>query len=131
MPPTIPGAVANLYAQSVLNLMTGWIMLWEGAIVDIPEGWSLCDGTNGTPDLRDKFVIGAGDSYAPDDADGDIDHNHTFEGIGHLHTIAGGVGLLDGYQYVPVTTTVKATGTFDNDSAPPPYYALAYIMRTG
>lgn len=47
--------------------MIGIICLWEGAIVDIPAGWQLCDGTNGTPDLRNKFVIGAGDTYAVND----------------------------------------------------------------
>lgn len=46
--------------------MKGLICLWSGAIVDIPAGWSLCDGGGGRPDLRDKFVIGAGDHYAVD-----------------------------------------------------------------
>lgn len=47
--------------------MIGIIVLWYGAIVDIPAGWQLCDGTNGTPDLRNKFIAGAGDTYAVDD----------------------------------------------------------------
>lgn len=47
--------------------MKGIIVLWAGAIADIPAGWSLCDGTGGRPDLRDKFVIGAGSTYNPDD----------------------------------------------------------------
>ena len=38
---------------------TGVIVAWSGAIVDIPAGWALCDGANGTPDLRDKFIVGA------------------------------------------------------------------------
>ena len=37
----------------------GCIILWSGTVSTIPSGWRLCDGTNGTPDLRDKFVIGA------------------------------------------------------------------------
>lgn len=37
----------------------GGIVMWSGSIADIAPGWQLCDGTNGTPDLRDKFVIGA------------------------------------------------------------------------
>lgn len=48
--------------------MKGLICLWGGAIVDIPAGWALCDGNGGRPDLRDKFVIGAGNTYAPDDS---------------------------------------------------------------
>lgn len=47
--------------------MKGIICIWAGAIVDIPSGWSLCDGSGGRPDLRDRFVIGAGSTYNPDD----------------------------------------------------------------
>lgn len=47
--------------------MKNIICIWAGAIVDIPAGWALCDGNDGRPDLRDKFVIGAGDTYAPDE----------------------------------------------------------------
>lgn len=47
--------------------MKGIIVIWSGAIADIPAGWSLCDGFNGRPDLRDKFLIGAGGSYNPGD----------------------------------------------------------------
>lgn len=48
--------------------MKNIIVLWSGAIVDIPAGWALCDGNNGTPDLRNAFVIGAGDLFNPGDA---------------------------------------------------------------
>lgn len=47
--------------------MGNMIVIWSGAIVDIPAGWALCDGNNGTPDLRNKFIIGAGDTYAVND----------------------------------------------------------------
>lgn len=46
--------------------MKGIIVLWGGAIVDIPAGWGLCDGLNGKPDLQDRFVLGAGATYSPD-----------------------------------------------------------------
>ena len=39
-----------------MDIKPGCIIMWSGAIVDIPEGWLLCDGTNGTPDLTDKFI---------------------------------------------------------------------------
>ena len=42
------------------NVETGTIVIWSGTIANIPTGWQLCDGTNGSPDLRDKFVVGAG-----------------------------------------------------------------------
>ena len=41
----------------------GAIVLWSGSASDIPTGWALCDGTNGTPDLRNRFVVGAGGAY--------------------------------------------------------------------
>lgn len=49
---------------------SGAIMMWSGSIASIPSGWLLCDGTNGTPDLRDRFIVGAGDGYAVGDTGG-------------------------------------------------------------
>eukprot|EP01046_Picozoa_sp_COSAG06_P008399 COSAG06_NODE_423_length_15942_cov_7.276463_14_plen_356_part_00 len=42
----------------------GMISQWAGSVDTIPEGWALCDGENGTPDLRDKFVVAAGVKFA-------------------------------------------------------------------
>ena len=42
-----------------LSLPKGSIIVWSGTIASIPAGWQLCDGTNGTPDLRDRFIVGA------------------------------------------------------------------------
>ena len=52
------------YAQ-IANSATpsGCIAIWSGSITSIPSGWRLCDGTDGTPDLRDKFVVCAGTTY--------------------------------------------------------------------
>lgn len=45
----------------------GGIIMWSGAVSNVPTGWRLCDGTdvNGVavPDLRNRFIVGAGDSY--------------------------------------------------------------------
>lgn len=43
---------------------TGIISLWYGSIASVPSGWYLCDGSNGTPDLRDRFIVGAGSTYS-------------------------------------------------------------------
>ncbi len=43
----------------------GSVILWSGAVDAVPAGWALCDGRNGTPDLRNRFVVGAGDAYKP------------------------------------------------------------------
>lgn len=51
-------------------LPAGVVIMWYGSVSTIPVGWKLCNGTNGTPDLRDKFVVGAGSSYAPGNTGG-------------------------------------------------------------
>jgi hypothetical protein len=63
--------------------VTGMIILWSGSIASIPSGWALCNGSNGTPDLRNRFVVGAGSTYAVDATGGSADaitvsHTHTF-----------------------------------------------------
>lgn len=110
--------------------MTGTIVLWSGAIVDIPAGWVICDGNNDTPDLRDKFVVGAGSTYAVGAVGGNVNHNHTFTGDGHQHDHQPGLGLNGGPNLLSITTMTAVTGTSDNANGLPPYYALAYIMKT-
>jgi len=110
-------------------MLPGMIMLWSGAVVDIPWGWHLCDGTFGTPDLRDNFVIGAGNTYNPDDTGGAATHNHTFTTDGHFHGLPAGFNIPGGANFQSWTDTVQDTGTTDNSSSLPPYYALCYIMK--
>ena len=52
--------------QSV-KMPIGAIIMWSGLGTEIPTGWQICDGTNGTPDLRNRFVVGAGDTYTNGD----------------------------------------------------------------
>ena len=70
------------------SIPSGGIIIWSGASNAIPTGWYLCDGQNSTPDLRDRFVIGAGSNYAVDATGGSADaivvsHTH---GSGNLQT---------------------------------------------
>ncbi|MFC7069484.1 hypothetical protein [Halobaculum lipolyticum] len=51
-------------------LPSGVITMWSGTTADVPDGWTLCDGTDGTPDLRDRFVAGAGAQYAAGETGG-------------------------------------------------------------
>jgi microcystin-dependent protein len=60
----IPTSLLNLPA-SVDPIPVGSIIMWSGSIASIPAGWALCNGTNGTPDLRDRFIVGAGTTYTP------------------------------------------------------------------
>ena len=66
--PTAPTASAGTNTTQIATtafvvnnaIPSGGVIMWSGAILAIPTGWALCDGTNGTPDLRNKFIIGAG-----------------------------------------------------------------------
>lgn len=59
----------NLYgilgtAAAVTAVPSGGIIMWSGSISSVPSGYYLCDGSNGTPNLKDSFVVGAGNTYA-------------------------------------------------------------------
>ena len=174
----------------------GGIILWAGSLGSLPANWHLCDGTSGTPNLRDKFIVGAGGSYAVGANGGaataNLQHNHggsttsgsngahthtqadTGAGSSHTHTVVlnnavPSVGLVmgstvyvsdeehnhqlfDGSNYYSFTTQAEAAHTHNNpdfasggahthtfsldnqlsnsQDIRPPYYALAYIMRT-
>jgi len=111
-------------------MMAGMITLWSGAIVDIPTGWTLCDGTLSTPDLRNLFVVGAGDTYAPAATNPAPTHTHGFTGDGHSHNIVAGAQLASGVARSLISSETPAAGTTDPNSCLPPYYALCYIMKT-
>ena len=117
---------------------SGGIILWSGSTGSIPATWFLCDGTNGTPDLRNSFIVGAGSTYAVNATGGTADaivvsHNHTATSTsvvtdpGHFHNTYGAFGgggnpggslntANPGGQNQPVTTattgiTVATTTT--------------------
>lgn len=110
--------------------MQNMIVMWSGSIVSIPAGWVLCDGANGTPDLRDKFIVGAGGTYNPGDTGGAASHTHEFTLPNHTHTFPAGDQLAAGANYDETTTPATVAGTSDPASNLPPYYALAFIMKT-
>ena len=135
----------------------GGIIMWSGTIANIPSGWALCNGSGGTPDLRSRFIVGAGSdagtgvtfnadtgavsgSYAPGNTGGETAHQLTVaEMPSHKHTwnfyqggwntgtsgntcVANNQGTID-----RDTSTVGADDYHENR---PPYFALAFIMRT-
>lgn len=115
----------------------GTICMWSGSIVSIPAGWALCNGSNGTPDLRDRFIVGAGAGYAVGATGGEATHTLTVDEMPrHNHTITslggGGTGSGAGLNCVDNPTyqghTCPAGGGQAHENRPP-YYALAYIMR--
>jgi microcystin-dependent protein len=141
---------------------SGVIMLWSGATDAIPTGYVICDGNNSTPDLRDRFVVGAGSTYSVDATGGSATvtpsgtnagtalsesqlpaHNHTTTitftngttSSSSSTRLAGGGATTLGTQTYDTDNTGSGathTHTFTGDSQTnlPPYYALAYIMKT-
>ena len=102
------------------SLPTGAIVMWGGSIASIPTGWTLCDGTAGTPDLQDRFVVGAGLIYVVDDVGGSDDHGHDL-----IFGSTPGYSGTDGPNNTPHGGTHPTTV----NGHLPPYYALAYIMK--
>jgi hypothetical protein len=138
---------------------SGSIMLWSGSLASIPAGWLLCNGSSGTPDLRDRFVVGAGSTYAVAATGGSanaivVSHTHTATSVvtdpQHAHEVF--CGTTQGPQSIPpsdgdgnqpqfaqtttsastgitVATTNSTEGSSGTNANLPPYYALAYIMK--
>lgn len=59
------------------NVPSGGIIMWSGTVANIPANWALCDGNNGTPNLTDRFIVGAGNTYTPGDTGGENTHQLT------------------------------------------------------
>ncbi len=112
------------------HLPTGTIILWFGAIVDIPLGFVLCDGAGGTPNLQNKFLVGSGDTYVVDEVGGSVDHNHAVTTTPHDHAMIGGTGIQAGAGVDSTTDTDAPPGTTDTVDNLPPFHSLAYIMKT-
>lgn len=149
---------------AVSVIPSGVIAIWKGSLISIPSGWVLCNGSNGTPDLRDKFVVGAAGTYSVSGTGGSATvtlttdqipaHNHVASSNStgaHTHDIngyptGGAQGLViasgadTGGGINVVTTqsggihshaiTINNTGGGTAHTNLPPYYALAYIMKT-
>ena len=146
-------AVDAAVAQIPPGIPTGGIILWSGSVGAIPSGWALCNGTNGTPDLRSRFVIGAGSAYNVAATGGSanavvVSHSHSITDPGHFHSMAGVNGAFQSGPLAAMSSTfnpadtrnststrttgiaVNSTGQSGIDANLPPYYALAYIMKT-
>jgi hypothetical protein len=159
---TLLGTYDNIYGivgvQTAVGttIPTGMINLWYGAIGSVPAGWYLCDGANGTPDLRDRFVVGAGSTYSVAATGGTTDavvvsHTHTATSTdsGHTHSylkfepftqtdslstpyggrVFGAATNTTGTGTANITTINASAGVSGTNANLPPYYALAYVMK--
>jgi hypothetical protein len=93
-----------------LGVTNSIVIMWYGSIESIPPGWHLCDGSNGTPDLRDKFILGAGGTYNPGQTGGST----TFSAAGTI-TIDAHVLTIDelGPHRHPFLDNYSSAGALD------------------
>lgn len=118
---------------------SGVILLWSGAADAIPSGWHLCNGTNGTPDLRGRFIVGAGDTYAVGNTGGAESvtlsvsqipaHTHSVKYSGNTHLYSSGSTNASYLGSTGSIGTTESTGGGNAHENRPPYYALCYIMK--
>ena len=141
--------LTNIQAGQVQGnsiFVQGMIIMWNSTVASIPTGFVLCDGNNGTPDLRGRFVVGhhpSNGDYDVDDTGGAEDvtltiaqipshkHDTTFDnkryfpGGGSTSISFGGAG-----GYPADIFTMSNEGGGQSHENRPPYYALCYIMKT-
>ena len=131
---------------------SGVIVIWSGSSGSIPSGWYLCNGSNNTPDLRDRFVVGAGSTYAVGNTGGSKDaivvsHTHSISDPGHSHSIDMASSQNTNNQVPSQLSTSQTPRTANTNSADtgisinstgdsgtnanlPPYYSLCYIQKS-
>ncbi len=121
----LPIANGGTGSSSFTSVPSGVIALWSGSIASIPSGWVLCNGSNGSPDLRDKFIVGAGSTYAVAATGGATTHDH--DAVTADPAPGCGNSALSGNTRC---VTGQHTHAINSDSSLPPYYALCYIYKT-
>jgi hypothetical protein len=141
--------LTNIQAGQVVGnsiFVQGMIIMWNSTVASIPTGFALCDGSNGTPDLRGRFVVGHhpnNNDYEIDDTGGSesvtltvaqmpshkhdttFDNKRYFPGGGSTSISFGGAG-----GYPADTFSMSNEGGGQSHENRPPYYALCYIMKT-
>jgi len=155
-----PSYYVVMFIKSLIPpiLPSGSIMMWSGAVSDIPSGWVFCDGTNSTPDMRNRFVMASTTNIG--DTGGDYTHTHSGSANTHYHScryadvpththadfinaaVYHGLGTHHHAYYQNSTSN----GTHEHNCSQegshshtvsacstyasyPPYYNLAFIMR--
>jgi hypothetical protein len=129
-PTATPGTnntqIANTaFVQTAINALVsippGLISMWSGSIATIPAGWALCNGSSGTPDLRDRFIVGAGSTYTPGNTGGSADaivvsHTHTGttgnQSANHVHTFSGTTSGVGNHVHSGALQTFAGSGQF-------------------
>lgn len=158
--PNLTAPVTATAAQLNAPVPPGLIAMWSGSIASIPAGWYLCNGANNTPDLRDRFIVGAGTTYAVGatggantvtlteaqipahthtitaTTDSQGAHTHTVSDPGHTHSYVspGGTGTIAGgfgISAIGATTGSAVTGISINSAGAHTHTISATAATTG
>jgi hypothetical protein len=121
----VDGLQTALNNISAYTVPSGSILLWSGTAANIPSGWVLCNGLNGTPNLTDRFVMGAGSTYSPGATGGTANisdvpsHTHTWSGStgssgDHTHTVSGNAASGGDHSHT-VTAATASDGAHNHN----------------
>lgn len=138
----IPGSGSGSGSSSGGGIPSGCILIWSGTEDNVPDGWHICDGTENTPDLRGRFVLGVNDSHAHGSTGGYEEvtltndqmpsHNHTIHCYSQSGTAVSPERFINSKGVSGsnvINRSTDSTGKSEPHPNMPPYYALAYIMK--
>lgn len=122
------------------SIPSGGIIIWSGAADAVPDGWALCDGTNGTPNLLGRFVLGSNAVHGVGEIGGEEKVTLTVDQMpSHNHDYSRSSSTVEVTKTPGTNTTVRSllrdsfktesTGNSNPHNNMPPYYTLAYIMK--
>lgn len=136
-----PGAILGI-PQNVTQdggVPPGTIVAWYGYAENIPAGWAICNGENGTPDLTGRFLLGASMTYPIGSSGGEAEvtltvnempqHQHTYSRSSHGNGMPaqGGTVLAASYTFTSLDSGSEGSGQPHNNM--PPYFAMLYLMK--
>ncbi|MEN9678072.1 MAG: Synechococcus phage [Verrucomicrobiota bacterium] len=147
---TVSGAVTAASFTGYGTIPIGGIIMWSGSLTNVPAGWALCNGTTVsgkvTPNLQDKFIVGAGNSYAVSSSGGATtatltasmipDHKHKFKDtVFGENSLGGGTASTGpeslGTGYDSGNTYVGSKSGWDEDNNLSWVYRTTYYARSG
>ncbi len=113
----------------------GMIMMWSGSLASIPDGWALCNGSSGTPNLSDRFVYSVSNGENPGASGGMTTHNHLVNppqvnsnGNSLTTPVGAGSGTVAARDIHDHVVDIPSFTSADGSSMPP-YYKLAFVMK--